>query len=846
MTRLLLIVAVLLGTVRVAGAQPGAAAPALSPTQASQVLDLLRDDAKRTQLIGVLESLARMAPSVETAKPEAQPAPTAPAQAVPTQPVPTEVPPAHAATQAAPAQTAPAQTAPIQMVPVQLVPVQANPAPAASTNAPAGEATSPHAAPVQMVPVQMVPVQTVPAAEAPAHAPETKLPNPLVPDSLGARLLVDASDGLSELSSSVSTAVRSVTNFHLIWLSLSYLVTDPWSRDQLLDAGWKLVVVLAGAVAAERLTRQWLRRYVQRSEAEIRSRAGPPGPDGPAGAGGAGFGRGRLRFILARFALELLPVLSLIVVGYAVLGTPLGARQTTRFVILAVLHAYALLRLVFSLSDQLLAPQDAALRLVRLSDEAAARVGAWVHRIAAVGISGYVLAEVGLLFGLYRVVHEALLKIVALIVHLMLIVVVLENRAPIAAMIRARSDATGPFVILRRRLASFWHLIASFYILAVWLVWAFDVPDGFSRLLRLFVAALVITMTVRLLISRGRTVLRTALGTGPDAQMPPSYLQRRIGQYESLLVTIWAAVVMTAGVVALLEIMGVDALAWFQGDQVGARLIWALRDMTLAVLVAIVVWEVANASMQRHLLHLTKSAEAARSARLRTLLPIFRAGVLFLVCVVAGLVVLSEIGVNTAPLLAGAGVLGVAIGFGSQKLVQDVITGLFLLLENAMQVGDVVTLGGLTGTVENLSVRTIRLRAIDGSVHLIPFSAVTTVTNQTRDFSYVLLDLNIGLNQDPDRIGDLLRDIAKTMRAEARWRGAIRDDIEVMGVDRFIPTAWVMRARLKTLPGQQWAVGRELNRRIKQRFDELAIDSPLTSYKALGLQPPAPMISFST
>ena len=115
----------------------------------------------------------------------------------------------------------------------------------------------------------------------------------------------------------------------------------------------------------------------------------------------------------------------------------------------------------------------------------------------------------------------------------------------------------------------------------------------------------------------------------------------------------------------------------------------------------------------------------AQSARLRTLLPLLRSALLITIVVFAGLMVLSEIGINIAPLLAGAGIIGVAIGFGSQKLVQDLITGIFLLLENAMQVGDWVTVSGLSGTVENLSVRTIRLRAGDGSVHIIPFSAVT-------------------------------------------------------------------------------------------------------------------------
>jgi small-conductance mechanosensitive channel len=183
-------------------------------------------------------------------------------------------------------------------------------------------------------------------------------------------------------------------------------------------------------------------------------------------------------------------------------------------------------------------------------------------------------------------------------------------------------------------------------------------------------------------------------------------------------------------------------------------------------------------------------------------------------------------------------VLGVAIGFGSQKLVQDLITGLFLLLENTMQVGDVVALGGLTGTVENLSIRTIRLRAIDGSVHIIPFSSVTTVTNQTRDFSYALIDCQVGLNEEPDNIADVLREVAKTMRSEPRWQDAITADLEVMGVNAFGDNAWTLRVRIRTTPSQRWAVNREFNRRLKYRFDELSIQSPITAWRAQGWLPP--------
>jgi small-conductance mechanosensitive channel len=215
-----------------------------------------------------------------------------------------------------------------------------------------------------------------------------------------------------------------------------------------------------------------------------------------------------------------------------------------------------------------------------------------------------------------------------------------------------------------------------------------------------------------------------------------------------------------------------------------------------------------------------------------------RTALVIVICLVAGLMVLSEIGVNIAPLLAGAGVIGLAFAFGSQKLIQDVITGLFLLLENTMQVGDAVTLGGLSGSVEALSVRTIRLRAVDGSVHMIPFSAVTTVTNMTRDFGYAVLEVPVGLNEESDRIVALLKEIAAELRGEAHWRDLIRDDIEVFGVDKFIASAFIISARIKTTASSRWVVRRECLRRIKLRFDALAIDSPLTSFEVLQREPP--------
>ncbi len=208
-----------------------------------------------------------------------------------------------------------------------------------------------------------------------------------------------------------------------------------------------------------------------------------------------------------------------------------------------------------------------------------------------------------------------------------------------------------------------------------------------------------------------------------------------------------------------------------------------------------------------------------------------RTALMITIVVISGFIVLTEIGVNVAPLIAGAGVVGIAIGFGSQTLVRDIITGIFLLFEDALAVGDVVQVGGLSGVVEQLSIRSIKLRAQDGSLHIIPFSAVTTVTNMTRDFAFAVLDVSVAYGEDTDRVSEVLRDIATEMREDVKWRPAIRDDLDILGVERLADSGVIMRVRLKTEPSQRWAVAREMNRRIKKRFDELGIEIPYPHQK---------------
>jgi small-conductance mechanosensitive channel len=239
------------------------------------------------------------------------------------------------------------------------------------------------------------------------------------------------------------------------------------------------------------------------------------------------------------------------------------------------------------------------------------------------------------------------------------------------------------------------------------------------------------------------------------------------------------------------------------------------------------MWEAVNIATEHHLAKSEKTGHTpGHSARVRTLLPLMRKALAIVLSVIVVMIALSGIGVDIGPLLAGAGIIGLAVGFGAQKLVQDIITGVFILLEDAVAVGDVVQVAGIGGLVEDLSIRSIRLRDLSGNVHTIPFSSVGTVTNMTRLYSYYLLDIGVAYREDTDQVAAVCRDIVEDMRSDPEFGPDILEPLEVLGVDQFADSAVILKARIKTRPIRQWAVGREFNRRMKKRFDELGIEIP--------------------
>jgi small conductance mechanosensitive channel len=219
-----------------------------------------------------------------------------------------------------------------------------------------------------------------------------------------------------------------------------------------------------------------------------------------------------------------------------------------------------------------------------------------------------------------------------------------------------------------------------------------------------------------------------------------------------------------------------------------------------------------------------QASEAKKRAH--TLGNILRHAFLIIITFVAVLMILGELEIQLGPLLATAGIGAIAIGFGAQSLVKDVISGFFIILENQYRIGDVIEVAGVSGLVESVSLRKTVLRDLQGKVHTIPNGEIKVVSNFSKEWSRSVLDLGISYRDDIDQIVDLLIQIGKEMGSEEPYKSAILEPLQVLGVEKFDESQMVIRMMVKTAPLKQWEVGRELRRRIKIRFDEKGIQLP--------------------
>jgi small-conductance mechanosensitive channel len=268
----------------------------------------------------------------------------------------------------------------------------------------------------------------------------------------------------------------------------------------------------------------------------------------------------------------------------------------------------------------------------------------------------------------------------------------------------------------------------------------------------------------------------------------------------------------------------------------GSAQLWErFSGVSLAALLAFAVWIGVNAAIERYLLRAESGGgpSVARSARVQTLLPILRSALMGTLVVLVVIVALGSVGINIAPILAGAGVIGVAVGFGSQKLVHDVITGVFILFENSMAIGEVVKIGDYAGMVEAMTIRTVKLRDDKGQLHSIPFGNITMITNQSRNFGFHVFEVGVSLGADLELALATVKALTEELVADPEVGPHIIGPVDLNGVERISATGAFITGRFKTPPLQQLPVARAFNMRLVRRFAERGIAFALPAQTVL-------------
>lgn len=330
--------------------------------------------------------------------------------------------------------------------------------------------------------------------------------------------------------------------------------------------------------------------------------------------------------------------------------------------------------------------------------------------------------------------------------------------------------------------------------------------------------AVVISLTLIVLIKLATRRLKRRLA---NAKTRLRISQKRLGVYHRLANFILITFVLIFTLISLFVVWwGVESDAGFVSTASG----WLVSflSFTIALMLTVAIFELITAALERYFYRLSQRG----SPRINTLLPIARNILYGTLLVILGITVISELGVDVTPLLAGAGVIGVAVGFGAQALIKDVLNGFIVIVEDLIQVGDVAAVGGKTGLVEKITLRKVQLRDLDGRVYTVPFSEISVVENYTKEFSYYMFDVGVAYREDPDEVIAVLQEIGEQMQADDEYADLILEPIEVLGVDKFADSAVVIKARIKTRPIKQWLVGREFNRRMKYVFDERNIEIP--------------------
>ena len=533
----------------------------------------------------------------------------------------------------------------------------------------------------------------------------------------------------------------------------------------------------------------------------------------------------RVSLALLGLILAALPIAAFAVAAYTVLPAITEPLTHSRITLTVLVNATVEARFLLCVVKWVLLPADSGTVFLPIDPETRNYVYIWVRRFTFWGIFGYALPEAAWWLGIPGALYALLLKTVGLVLAVLAIIFILQNRMTVAAWIAGEPKAASSgWSRVRRTLGETWHLLAILYITGAYLIYALHMEGGFTYVLRATLLSLILIIAARLLVSLVQRWSRRGFAIKPELKAQFPTLEQRANRYIPILTGLVSVVIYFLALLAVLQAWNIAAFAWF-GSDLGRRMTGQALAIGMVLVIALALWEVSASAIERYLSAID-ARDVPRRTRIRTLLPLLQTALLGVIIVVTSLMILSHLGIDIAPLLAGAGVVGLAIGFGSQALVKDIITGLFILLEDQIAVGDIVDVGkDHKGVVEAITVRTIRMRDVSGTVHTVPFSEVTSVKNLSKDFSYAIARIAISYREDIDRVVEILRGVSNQLAQDETLKSSILNPFEYMGVDALDESSVVLLVRIRTLPGKQLAVSRTFNRLVKIAFDEHRIVS---------------------
>lgn len=511
--------------------------------------------------------------------------------------------------------------------------------------------------------------------------------------------------------------------------------------------------------------------------------------------------------------------------GYVLALNVIGAENGTMGINQSLLlNAFLVVELTKMVVRSVLAPHARPLRLVPISDGNAAYWSFWLGRV--VSLLGYAFMFVApLVASNLSLATGGAVQLLAMVTAVIIgIIVVMQNKQPVRDQLANWAHRRGDDSYSRVMMAAgqYWHLVAIAYLAALLIVWVTNPDHALPFMIGATIQSAIAVLVGMLVVGFISRFVGIGLQLPEDIRSRLPLLEARITTFVPTMMNVVRWIVVAAVIVAIAQAWAIfDFVGWISSNQ-GQSVAGSVISALLIVLACIVAYVVV-ASWVEYRLNTTVNMPTARE---KTLLNLFKNAFTVALAIFGSMLALGQIGVNIAPLLAGAGVIGLAIGFGAQKLVQDIITGIFIQFENVMNEGDVVEAAGKSGVVEKLTIRSVTIRDMSGTVHLIPFSSVDQVSNMVRGFSFYVAEFEVARDSDIEQVKQAMRDAFAQVMAVPEHRDVILDDLDLQGLIAITPASMSLRARIKTLAGKQWGAGRLYSELVMRIFDERGISTP--------------------